>query len=147
MCEYGFNSSLISRPFIRCFDDSPQHVTYRAVLTGTPTVSTLKLVSLIGQWFAITETIIVQSTGLSIDSTCPLVIVDRDSSECPQDFLNRSSLVTSATPAEISTGALVGGLIGGLVGLIALVGIVSTVAVLLRHHRPGSTDMTTKDTE
>ena len=147
VCGCDFNSSLISRPFIRCFDDSPQHVTYRAVLTGTPTASTVELVSLIDQWIAMTETIIVQSTGLSIDSTCPLVIVDGDSPECSQDLTNRSSRATSAIPTEASTIALVGGVIGGVMGLVTVVVVVLTVVVLVRHHRSGPRNVTTINTE
>ena len=147
VCGCGFNSSLILRPFIRCFDDSPQQVIYRAVLTGTPTTSTVMLVSLIDQWIAMTETIIVQSTGLSIDSTCPLVIVDRDSLECSQDLTNRSSIATSATTAEENTGALVGGVIGGAVGLVAMVTFVSIFIFLMRHHRSKSKDLTAEDIE
>ena len=128
----GFNSTLISRPFIRCFDDSPQLVTYRAVLTGTLTASTVELVSLIDQWIAMTETIIVQSTGLSIDSTCPLVIVDRDSPECSQDLTNRSSVQLEGTTPMLEVGAIVGGAAGGLVGLVAIVTLV-LAAVVLSH--------------
>ena len=146
LCGCGFNSSLILRPFIRCFDDSPRYVTYRAVLTGTPTDSTVELVSFIDQWIATTETIIVQSAGLSTDSTCLLVIVDHESPECPQDLTNRLSLATSATLSEDNTGALVGGVIGGAVVLVAMVGLVSILVILLKYVRSGSKDMTTKYT-
>ncbi len=37
-CACGFNSSLILNSFIVCFDGSPSHVTYRAVLTGSESV-------------------------------------------------------------------------------------------------------------
>ncbi|XP_064386500.1 CUB and sushi domain-containing protein 3-like isoform X1 [Halichondria panicea] len=48
-CACGFNSSLVLNPFIICFDDSPSHVTYRAVLTGTESISTIQLARLMEQ--------------------------------------------------------------------------------------------------
>ena len=85
-CGCGFNHSHISYSSIRCFVASPQHVTYRAVLSGTPSVSTVEVTSLIGQWITMTdhthETIRVQSVELDVNSTCPLVIVDFDAPDC-----------------------------------------------------------------
>ena len=90
---YGcdFNHSHISYSSIRCFVASPQHVTYRAVLSGTPSVSTVEVTSLIHQWITTTdythETIRVQSVELDVNSTCPLVIVDFDAPDCPESIL------------------------------------------------------------
>ena len=121
-------------------------MTYRAVLTGTPTASTVELAFFIDQWTALTETIIVQSTGLSIDSTCPLVIVDRDSPECPLDLTNRSVSATSAAPSEENTPVVAGGVTGGLVGVISMVVLVTVVVVIAtRCHK--SKGKSTEDTE
>ena len=152
LCGCGFNSSLISNSFLSCFDDSPQHVTYRAVLTGTPTLPTVELASLIHQWTRDTRNVIVQSAGLSVNSTCPLVIVDRDSPECPKDLTNRSSLAPGTPPPSgeipLDIGPIVGGVIGGLVGLVTMAVLIIVVVVLsLRHHRSGSRDVETKDKE
>ena len=150
LCGCGLNSSLISSSFLRCFDNSPQHVTYRAVLTRAPTLSTVELASLIRQWIEMIETIIVQSIGLSVDRMCPLVIVNYDSHECPEDITNCSSssntpnnIPTNApsssnTPTTLNPGAIVGGVVGGVVGLVAVIMLVSVVIILL--HRFNNTE-------
>ncbi len=90
----GFSPSLLTDEFINCFDSSSSHVTYRAVLTGTETVSAVELISLIGR------SIIVQSTRLGLTNTCPVVIADRDSPECPEDITNRTASTISPMHAQ-----------------------------------------------
>ena len=132
LCRCGFNSSHVSDSFIRCFDASPHHVTYRAVLTRTPTVSTVQLVSLITQWLTIPG-ILVQSIELSTDRRCPLVIADLDSPECPKSLTTRSQPTPNVEPMTLNIGAIVGGVIAGLVCLVllALVSVVTCAVVFL----------------
>ena len=52
--------------FLVVFESSPQHVIYRAMLTGTTTVSTVELTSLVDQWIGV----IVQSNKMIMDSNC-----------------------------------------------------------------------------
>ncbi len=65
-CACGFNSFLILNPFMVCFDASPSHVTYRAVLTGTESVSTIQLARLMEQWVENDPIVVVQSAGRSV---------------------------------------------------------------------------------
>ena len=82
-------SSLITNAFLRCFnEDSPQHVTYRAIISKTDLATTLELVSYIKQWTTATQSLVVQSVRLGVISTCPVVIMDFDSQECPQAIEN-----------------------------------------------------------
>ena len=101
LCDCGFNSSYLSEEFINCFNNSLDHVTYRAVLMGTENLSVVNIASLISEWVSEGGIIIVQSTRLELTSSCPVVIADRDSPECPQDITNRpltTSPTTSPTP-------------------------------------------------
>ena len=143
LCACGFSPSLLTDEFINCFDGSSSHVTYRAVLTGTETVSAVELISLIERWISDTSSIIVQSTRLGLTNTCPVVITDRDSPECPEDITNR----TTATPTEsvvVNVGAVAGGVAGGVLAIAVLVMIV--IVVMLRQRRSGSQDMSDERT-
>ncbi len=138
LCQCGFNTSLISRPFIRCFDTSPNHVTYRAVLSSSETISALITFS-IDRWNKETPSIIVQSAGLRINSTCPVIIANPNSPECPEDLTNRTlmmmTLNTDNTPL-LSAGAIIG-IVIGLVALIVvlLVGIILLVTLGYRRYK------------
>ena len=137
LCGCGFNTAFISSPSLQCFDDSPQHVTYRAVLTETNNATTVQIVSYIKQWTASTQSLVVQSVRLGINTTCPTVIIDFNSPECPQ--------ATSPPPTNPLPGDI-GGIIGGVVaGVFVLVVIVAAVIVIVlvgvRHRKTGSKDV------
>ncbi len=136
LCQCGFNTSLISRPFIRCFETSPNHVTYRAVLSSSETISALLLFSFIDRWNKETPSIIVQSAGLRINSTCPVIIANPNSPECPEDLTNRTLIMilnTDSTPL-LSAGAIIG-IVIGLVALIVALVVVVILLVALRYRR------------
>ena len=147
LCACGFIPSLLTDEFINCFDGSSSHVTYRAVLTATETVSAVELISLIEQWISDTSSIIVQSTRLDLTNTCPVVITDRDSLECPEDITNRTTATTSPTESVVvNVGAVVGGVVAGVLAIAVLVLIILLVLVMLRQRRSGSKDMSDKKT-
>ena len=151
ICGCGFNTTFITNAFLRCFDeDSPQHVTYRAVLSETELTTAVELVSYIEQWAEVTQTLVVQSIQLGINTTCPVVITDFNSPECPEIVDNQ---VTSPTTSYTSTtvgsssggnGFVVGGAIAGvlLVVVIATAVVVILVLVMMRK-KTGSTNIQT----
>ncbi len=151
-CACGFNSSLILNPFIVCFDDSPSHVTYRAVLTGTESVSTIQLARLMEQWVENDPIVVVQSAGLSVTNSCPIVIANLNSPECPEDITNRTQVATptaTTSPTEsvvVNVGAVAGGVVAGVLAIAVLVLIVIVVLLLLRQRRSGSKDMSDEKT-
>ncbi len=136
LCRCGFNTSLISRPFIRCFQTSPNHVTYRAVLSSSETISALIIFSFINRWNKETPSIIVQSAGLRINSTCPVIIANPNSPECPEDLTNHTLIMTINTDSTplLSVGAIFGIVIGSLTFIIALL-VVIILLVALRYRK------------
>ncbi|XP_064386204.1 uncharacterized protein LOC135334805 isoform X2 [Halichondria panicea] len=150
LCACGFSPSLLTDEFINCFDGSSSHVTYRAVLTGTETASAVELISLIEQWISDTSSIIVQSTRLGLTNTCPVLITDRDSPECPEDITNRTTATTSPTESVVvNVGAVAGWVVAGVLAIVVLVLIILLVLVmllLLRLRRSGSKDMSDEKT-
>ncbi len=136
LCQCGFNTFLISRPFIRCFENSPNHVTYRAVLSSSQTISALIIGSFIDRWSKETPSIIVQSAGLRINSTCPVIIANPDSPECPEDLTNRTLIITANTDNTLSIGAVIGIVIGSLALILALlVAVILLVALRYRIYK------------
>ena len=147
LCACGFSPSLLTDEFIDCFDISSSHVTYRAMLTGTESVSAVEVISLIEQWISDTSSIIVQSTRLGLTNTCPVVITDRDSPECPEDITNRTTATTSPTESVVvNVGAVAGWVVAGVLAIAVLVLIVIVVLLLLRQRRYGSKDMSDERT-
>ncbi len=69
LCACGFSPSLLTDEFINCFDGSSSHVTYRAVLTGSESVSTIQLARLMEQWVENDPIVVVQSAGLSVTNS------------------------------------------------------------------------------
>ncbi len=164
-CACGFNSSLILNSFIVCFDDSPSHVTYRAVLTGSDSASTIQLARLMEQWVENDPIVVVQRVGLSVTNSCPIVIANLNSPECPEDITNRAQIATPTstsftsstyyyfthTPTEgagivVNVGAVAGGVVAGVLAIAVLVLIVIVVLLLLRQQRSGSKDTSDEKT-
>ena len=144
LCGCGFNYNLLSDQFIRCFDDSPQHVTYRAVLTGAPTISTVELASLVNQWIRDSGRIVVQSAQFTLSNDCPLVIADVAGPECPGDLTNRTASETS-NGNTVNIGAVVGGVVSDVLALVITVVLAAVVVVLaIRYRRSRSKHINAK---
>ena len=134
-CGCGFNTTFITNSFLKCFyEDSPQHVTYRAMLVETDLITTVQLVSYIEQWAIATQSLVVQSVQLGINTTCPVVIVDlTDSPECPET-IGLGKQVTSPTSSThvVSSSGENGLVVGGaIVGVLLIVVVAAAVVVVL----------------
>ena len=73
-----------------------------------------------------------QSAGLRINSTCPVIIANPDSPECPEDLTNRTLIITVNTDNTpvLSVGAVIGIVIGSLALIVALLVIVILLVAL-----------------
>ncbi len=120
-------------------DDSPDRVTYRAVITGTESVSVVEIASLIEEWVSKGGSIIVQSTRLGLTNSCPVVIADRDSPECPEDITNRT--LSTPPPSTSTSGAVAGGVVAGVLAIAVIVLVIVVILLLLRARRSGSKDI------
>ena len=126
----------------RCFPASPQVVAYRAVIHGTASLDSSKLVSLIEEWTGQTAAIIVQRIILNLDSSCaiaiPSILFDE---ECPtrdttQD--SESSMVTTVSNHELpqfshsetDSNSLTGAIIGGSTAAATLI-VIAIVAIII----------------
>ena len=135
-CACGFNSSLLLNSFIVCFDDSPSHVTYRAVLSGSESVSTIQLARLMEQWVENDPIVVVQRAGLSVTNRCPVVIASLNSPECPEDITNR----TTSSSEAVNIGDVAGGVVAGVV-VVTITVVIVVVLLVWRQRRSGSKDI------
>ena len=81
-CHCEFTRDHITNSAFQCFPDSPQAVTYRAVLHGTTSASSSDLISYIEQWISDGVTISIQNIIINVDPSCVLVIDSTRDSEC-----------------------------------------------------------------
>ena len=82
ICHCEFTRDHITNSAFQCFPDSPQAVTYRAVLHGTTSASSSDLISYIEQWISDGVTISIQNILINVDPSCILVIDSVRDNEC-----------------------------------------------------------------
>ena len=104
-CNCRLNSTFLFNAFLKCFADSPQHVTYRATLLSSSDLSTSKVLEYIEKWIHSTPSVIIQNLNLNLNSTCPTVIADFNSLECsvqdPLSVLDNTAVITSSVMAIV----------------------------------------------
>ena len=127
-CQCGFTQDQITSSVFRCFPDSPQAVTYRAVLHGTANASSSIIISHMGQWISEGVAISVQNVLIDVDTNCVLEILSNLDSEC--------TVSDEVTMVAKESSNIVSGIIGGVVTIvfiiIALMAIVGVIALLLK---------------
>ena len=135
LCNCDFDVTFITNAFLRCFnEDSPQHVTYRAILTETDLITTVELVSYIQQWLTVTRTLVVRSVQLGINTTCPVVIFKSDSPECPQALENKSGDDVAA----------VGGAIAGVLLVLSIAAAIVILVLVVKYRKTKSPNSSAK---
>ncbi len=90
----------------------------------------------------------VQSAGLGVTNSCPIVIANLNSPECPEDITNRttSTSPTKSAGVVVNVGAVAGGVVAGVLAIAVLVLIVIVMLLLLRQRRSRSKDMSDERT-
>lgn len=136
-CQCSFIRDRISDEVFRCFPTSPHAVAYRAIIHGTATTNSSKLVSFIKQWTIQGAAIIIQRIVLNVDSSCtvaiPSILFDE---ECPtmDTTIPERPLVpltdSDKESSQLSPDSDLGTIIGGITAAVATV-IVITIAVII----------------
>jgi hypothetical protein len=108
----------------QCFDDSPTAVTFRAEISDSLKADSSQLIAYIEQWVSSEPTIVVQSSRLSIDSSCTVEITSFSEPEC-NDVTASSSEDSNST----TVGPIVGSILGGF--LVMLLAALIPVLVIL----------------
>ncbi len=64
------------------------------------------------QWVENDPIVVVQRAGLSVTNSCPVVIANLNSPECPEDITNRTTATTTPTESVVvNVGAVAGGVV------------------------------------
>ena len=120
-----FNSTFLFNSQLRCFDESPQIVTFRTQLSQTLQTSTMELVSYIEQCISDSEGVVVEGVFLGFQTTCSLVINSLDAVECPG----------GSTDANDNLGVIVGGVMAAILMFVFVGLVVLTLIVFIKKQR------------
>ena len=127
-CQCGFTQNQITSSAIQCFLDSPQAVTYRAILHRTANASSSNIISHIEQWISEGPAISVQNVLIDIDTNCVLEIASNLDSECT---VSDEVTVVAKESSNVAS-AIIGGAVTIVFIVIALMAIVGAIALLLK---------------
>ena len=128
-CQCGLSHENITDGVFRCFSNSPQAVTFRALLHGTAKASSSKIVSRIEQWISVNDvTIPVQSVLINVDSSCIVIISSFGDRECQLNSEQPKS--SNDNPSAIT----IGGITNALLFVLNLASV-AIVIILLLHFR------------
>ena len=114
----------------RCFPDSPQAVTYRAILHGTANTSSSLIISHMEQWISegVAICISVQNVLIDVDTNCVLEILSNLDSECTVS----DEVIMVAKESSNLVSGIIGGVITIVFIIIALMAIMGVIALLLK---------------
>ena len=129
ICQCGFSREAfhdidITAGF-QCFDESPTAVTFRGEIGAALTANSSQLISYLEQWVATNPTIVIQSSRLSIDSSCNVAIDNFNDPEC-------IDIISPVNDDSTNTGAIIGGVVGGVFVMLIVAVAVMVVASFVR---------------
>ena len=125
-CQCGLTQDQITSSAFQCFPDSPQAVTYRAVLHGTTSAFSADIISHIEQWVSEGVTISIQNVLIDIDTNCVIEITSNRDRECG---VTEESTVVTVIAKGSSRSTPVGGIVGGMISM-ALISILIVVIIV-----------------
>ena len=112
-CNCGLYQDHITNSAFQCFPDSPQAVTYRAVLHGTSSASSSKILRHIEQWITEGTTVSILNVIYNVDQNCVLLIYSNRDNEC--------KMADESIQPAVSSGNLTGGVRAGTVATVLTV--------------------------
>ena len=101
---FSLQDNLFSNGGFQCFEESPQHVTFRAQLHGTSTASAMELAAQYEKLLAGGLVLNVEAQLINVDSNCPVVIESLNEAECTIMLFTSS---TSETVSNSTSGTLI----------------------------------------
>ena len=109
----------------QCFDNSPTAVTFRGEIGSTMGANSSQVISYMEQWVATKPTIVIQSSRLSVDSSCNVKIDSFNDPEC-------GTIISTIKDDSVNIGAIIGVVGGVLATLIVAVSLAVVVVLLMR---------------
>lgn len=123
ICSCSIDSNDLLNSQLQCFEGSTETVTFRTQLTGSREVSTSELLTAIEQWTDSDTSFLDNGVRLTFNTTCPLVISDFDSEECPNTVATPTMGSLTNNPISITL------IVSVILGLLLLVSLVVNVVI------------------
>lgn len=122
ICSCSLDSDDLLNSQLQCFDESANTVTFRTQLTGTNEASTSELVSALEEWTSLDDSFLVDGVRLSFNTTCPLLVSNFNTEECPN---------TVATAGPLTEGPIsITLIVSVILGVLLLVSLVLNVILI-----------------
>ena len=132
ICQCGFSSKAFhnvdTTAAFQCFDNSPTAVTFRGEIGSTMAANRSQVISYMEQWVATNPTIVIQSSRLSVDSSCNVKIDSFNDPEC-------GTMNSTMNDDSVNIGAIIGVVGGALAALIIAVSLAVVVVLLVKARR------------
>ena len=117
---------MITNSGFKCFQNSPNAVTYRAQLNGVLGATSMQLVNYVVEYVRSGPFLLLEGLLIKVDKSCIVPIMFRNEPECnPENTLNK----------EIIIGATVGGAIFIILILICIICILCTFNMKRSRHQ------------
>ena len=124
ICQCGFSRNTFhnvdTTAAFQCFDNSPTAVTFHGEIVAA---NSSQVISYMEQWVATNPTIVIQSSRLSVDSSCNVEIDSFNDPEC-------GTIISTMNDDSVNTGAIIG-VVGGVLATLILAVSLAVVVVLL----------------
>ena len=131
ICQCGFSGksfhNVDTTAAFQCFDDSPTAVTFRGEIGSTMAATSSQVISYMEQWVATNPTIVIQSSRLSVDSSCNVKIDSFNDPEC-------GTVISTMNDDSVNIDAIVG-VVGGVLATLTVAVSLAVVVVLLMKAR------------
>lgn len=119
-CNCQYTISAFQKAKFYCFNESPNYVTYRALIVAQSNVTEAYIVGEINKWLSSKPSLSIIGEVLQVDTDCPIVILEINEPECAS-YVQNSNFV------------LIGGLLSSTaLALLMLVSIIIMCIVILK---------------
>ena len=126
-CQCGLTKSHITLPKFRCFDESENAVTFRAILSNTPATVPTEVAAFIMEWLMQGALIAFEFVFISVDGSCQVIINSILDPEC-----------NNPVPGSQSTSVITEAVIGGILLLLIIIAVILCSIICFRTYRKKS---------
>ena len=126
----SLQDNLFSNGGFQCFEESPQHVTFRAELHGTSRLSAMELAAQYEKLLAGGLVLNVEAQLINVDSNCPVVIDSLNEAECTMYTANSTpeSVVNLTTILSIVISIFI-------IFILTVMSIIIIMVFAIKHNR------------
>lgn len=87
-CNCQYTVSAFHKAKFYCFIDSPDYITYRALLATESNVTEIYIINEINKWLFSKPSLSIFGSVVRVDTNCPIVIMEMNEPECESSVQN-----------------------------------------------------------